>query len=60
MSIQYVLASDGKEYRSTYIGRKYHIDEKIKIDPRLRKRIPKRWLTNEWVIEVDKDERNSI
>ena len=60
MSIQYVFAPEGKEYKSTYIGHKYHIDDKIKLDPRLKHRVPKRWISNQWVIEVNKDERDSI
>lgn len=56
MSIQYAFASKGKEYKSTYVGKTYHIDKKISSDPRLKKRVPKRWISNEWVEEVDKTE----
>ena len=55
MSIQYIFAPEGKEYRSTYIGRMYHLHDKIKADPRLKRRVPRRWLSNGWVVEVDKD-----
>ena len=55
MSMQYITAPEGKEYKTTYIGRQYHLDEKMRLDPRLKRRIPKRWLTNGWAMEVDKD-----
>lgn len=59
MSIQYILAPEGKEYKATYMGRMYHIDKKMEADPRLRRRIPKRWLSSGWAIEVNKDGNHS-
>lgn len=59
MSIQYIFAPDDKEYKSTFIGRKYHIDNKMKIDPRLKRRVPRRWISNGWVIEVSKNGNHS-
>lgn len=55
MSIHYIYAPEGKEYRPTYTGRKYRIDAKFKADPRLKKRIPRRWLSMGWVEEVKND-----
>lgn len=50
MSYQMKDAAEGKEFRPTYIGR--HLKEKFEQYPRYKKRVPKRWITMEYVEEV--------
>lgn len=55
MSTHYKEAREGKEFRPTYTGKIYHIDDKIIKDPRYKERVPSRWVYNGWVYEEDKN-----
>lgn len=51
-------ASKGKEFVPTYMGR--HLQEKFKKEPKYKKRIPRRWLSQGYVVEQEvKDESNT-
>ena len=51
MSIQLIEASKGKEFVPTYTGR--FLKERFEKDPKYKKRIPRRWLTMEYVEEKE-------
>lgn len=51
MSIQMIAAREGKEFVTTYAGR--HLKEKLIKNPKYRKRVPKRWVTEGYVEEKE-------
>lgn len=58
MSVQMIDAMDGKEFAPTYKGR--FLIEKFRKEPKYKKRVPRRWLTEEIVVEQEiEDETDS-
>ena len=51
MSVQMIDAKEGKEFTTTYIGR--FLKEKFRREPKYRKRVPRRWISEGYVIEQE-------
>lgn len=61
MSIQYATAKEGKEFVPTYRGKKIgQISDKFRRSDQYRKRVPKRWITEEYVMEVNINDESEL
>lgn len=51
MSVQMIDAKEGKEFVPTYTGR--FLVDKFRKEPKYKKRVPKRWLTEQLITEQE-------
>ena len=52
MAIQYAHAHPGYEFKPTYKGKKeYWMDKRFESKPEYKQRLPKHWLSKDWVSE---------